>query len=199
MEFASSSHTGIARRVQRQVGRKRKLVESPFITSVTKYKKTNVSLNKQPSRADIEVQPNKMNKGTDEKVPPTGLDIVEVASEAKIEAHPAKLIVDYAGRLFISNEKCIFIDNCTARDYLAYHAYKEDTTENVSHITKESVSAANLMLVPIIEKSHWTLLVGNLKIKPWHLQISHLYDEIRNSFETDIRVWPIRQIKLAPT
>ncbi|KAH0452720.1 hypothetical protein IEQ34_020019 [Dendrobium chrysotoxum] len=85
----------------------------------------------------------------------------------------------------------------------AYHAFKVDTTRYISYITKESVSAANLMLVPIIEQSHWTLLVGNLKIKVWdfydslpkktHIPvipevIFHIYEEIRNSFETDIRV-----------
>ncbi|KAH0464774.1 hypothetical protein IEQ34_004877 [Dendrobium chrysotoxum] len=83
----------------------------------------------------------------------------------------------------------------------AYHAYKVDTTGYVSHITKESISAANLMIVPIIEKAHWTLLIGNLKNKVWdfydslpkknhrvviHQVISHLYDETGNSFEMDI-------------
>ncbi|KAH0449172.1 hypothetical protein IEQ34_022972 [Dendrobium chrysotoxum] len=29
--------------------------------------------------------------------------------------------------------------------------------------------------------------------------ISHLHDETRNSFETDIRGWPVRQLKHAPT
>ncbi|KAH0457481.1 hypothetical protein IEQ34_012796 [Dendrobium chrysotoxum] len=48
-----------------------------------------------------------------------------------------------------------------------YKAYNTDTKKFVSHINKESVSAANLILVPIIENSHWTLLVGNLKTKVW--------------------------------
>ncbi|KAH0462277.1 hypothetical protein IEQ34_009852 [Dendrobium chrysotoxum] len=48
-----------------------------------------------------------------------------------------------------------------------YKTYNADTKKFVSHINKESVSAANLILVPIIENSHWTLLVGNLKTKVW--------------------------------
>ncbi|KAH0449870.1 hypothetical protein IEQ34_020562 [Dendrobium chrysotoxum] len=118
-----------------------------------------------------------------------------------------------------------------------YKAYKVDTKGFVPHINKESVSAANLILVPIIKNSHWTLLVGNLKtkiwdfydslpkkshrailpevvssilkiikrnynvilLKSWHLQISHLYEDTTNSFDTDIRGWPIQKIKQAPT
>ncbi|KAH0453166.1 hypothetical protein IEQ34_017490 [Dendrobium chrysotoxum] len=168
MGFASSSHTGIARRVQCRV-----------------------------TTPNIEVD---TNKGTTENVPPKSLDIIEVGTES-------------------------------------YKAYNADTKGFVSHINKESVSAANLILVPIIENSHWTLLVGNLKAKvwdfyyslpkkthrailpevvstilkiikrnyngillnSWHLQISHLYDDTTNSFDTDIRGWWIQKIKQAPT
>ncbi|KAH0461577.1 hypothetical protein IEQ34_009152 [Dendrobium chrysotoxum] len=52
-------------------------------------------------------------------------------------------------------------------NHLGYKAYNVDTKGFVSHINKESVSAANLILVPIIENSHWTLLVGNLKTEVW--------------------------------
>ncbi|KAH0457833.1 hypothetical protein IEQ34_013148 [Dendrobium chrysotoxum] len=87
----------------------------------------------------------------------------------------------------------------------------------VSHINKESVNAANLILVPIIESSHWTLLVGNLKNKVWDFYdslpkkthrailpevvstISHLYEDTTTSFATDIRRWRIRKIKQVPT
>ncbi|KAH0464897.1 hypothetical protein IEQ34_005000 [Dendrobium chrysotoxum] len=48
-----------------------------------------------------------------------------------------------------------------------YKKFNADTKKFVSHINKESVNAANLILVPIIESSHWTLLVGNLKNKVW--------------------------------
>ncbi|KAH0454768.1 hypothetical protein IEQ34_016692 [Dendrobium chrysotoxum] len=158
-----------------------------------------------PSRADIVVQPNQTNKGTNKNVAPAGLDIVEVASEARIELWPTKLIVDYAGRsdiIYQSGDVIIYrsqIDELIKSEYLdtnhidafgnflieksklcpglyepflfvsslhwAYHAFKVDTTGYISHITKESVSAASLLLVPIIEQSHWTLLVGNFKIK----------------------------------
>ncbi|KAH0451476.1 hypothetical protein IEQ34_018775 [Dendrobium chrysotoxum] len=75
-----------------------------------------------------------------------------------------------------------------------YKAFNADTKKFVSHINKESVNAANLILVPIIESSHWTLLVGNLKNK-----ISHLYEDTTTSFATDIRRWRIRKIKQVPT
>ncbi|KAH0450009.1 hypothetical protein IEQ34_020701 [Dendrobium chrysotoxum] len=106
-EFASSSHTGIARR---------------------------------PSRANIIVQQNKINK-----------------------------------------VKFIF-PLCQA-----YHAFKVDMTGYVFHITKESISAANLMLVYIIEQSHWTLLVGNLKIKIWNF-----YDSLLKKTH---RLYPISTTK----
>ncbi|KAH0449373.1 hypothetical protein IEQ34_020065 [Dendrobium chrysotoxum] len=306
-EFASSSHTGIARRVQRQVGRKRKLVESPFTTGVAK-KKTNAPLNKKPSRADIVIQSTQTNKGTNENVALTALDIVEVASEARIEPRPAELVIDYAGRYnevllgiawyssrllgntryyavlsrsywqyrgitwylvrklslilrnysvlprnteellsnteeilsitryVVSGDVIIYrsqIDELLKSEYLdtnhvdifgnflvekrkvkiifclpqAYNAYKVDTIGHVLHITKESVSASNFMLVPIIEQSHWTLLMGNLKIKFWDFYdslpkktqravvpqvISHLYDELSKSFKMNIREWPVQ-------
>ncbi|KAH0460238.1 hypothetical protein IEQ34_010901 [Dendrobium chrysotoxum] len=186
MGFASSSHTGIARRVQHRV-----------------------------TTPNIEVD---TNKGTTEKVPPKSLDIIEVGTESKIEARPAETAPEYCGRT-------------------GYKAYNAETKGFVSHINKESVSAANLILVPIIENSHWTLLVGNLKTKvwdfydslpkkthrailpkvvstilklikrnyngillnSWHLQISHLYEDTTNSFDTDIRGWQIQKIKQAPT
>ncbi|KAH0449091.1 hypothetical protein IEQ34_022891 [Dendrobium chrysotoxum] len=98
--------------------------------------------------------------------------------------------------------------------HLGYHVYKADTIVYVSHIIKESVRAANLMLVPIIDKSHWTLIVGNLKKIVWDFYdslpkknhravlpevISHLYDETRNSFDQNIRLRPIQQITHVPT
>ncbi|KAH0453904.1 hypothetical protein IEQ34_018228 [Dendrobium chrysotoxum] len=101
--------------------------------------------------------------------------------------------------------------------YAYGHGYKKfnaDTKKFVSHINKESVNAANLILVPIIESSHWTLLVGNLKNKVWDFYdslpkkthrailpevISHLYEDTTTSFATDIRRWRIRRIKQVPT
>ncbi|KAH0461669.1 hypothetical protein IEQ34_009244 [Dendrobium chrysotoxum] len=212
MGFASSSHTGITRRVQRQV-----------------------------TTPNIEVD---TNKGTTEKVPPKSLDIIEVGTESKIEARPAKTALEYGGRTAISDEKPGITEELVGitddlldinvkllgiteellgitaalvginryyrgitRYYRGigrndmiyaygqgYKAYNTDTKGFVSHINKESVSAANLILVPIIKNSHWTLLVGNLKTK-----ISHMYEDITNSFDTYIRGWRIQKIKQAPT
>ncbi|KAH0459519.1 hypothetical protein IEQ34_012333 [Dendrobium chrysotoxum] len=86
-----------------------------------------------------------------------------------------------------------------------YKAFNADTKNFVSHINKESVNAANLIL---------TLLVGNLKNKVWDFYdslpkkthrailpevISHLYEDTTTSFATDIRRWRIRKIKQVPT
>ncbi|KAH0448752.1 hypothetical protein IEQ34_022552 [Dendrobium chrysotoxum] len=192
--LASSSHTGIARRVQRRIDKKRKVVELSFTRIFLEY----------PSEVDdMEVETTKIDKGTDkrrpdieDKVPPASTYIVEAASESKIEAWPAELILNYQGRndiiytrgniiLYRSQIdkllKLEYIDtnHINAFDILLYHLYKADTTTYVSHITQESIGATNLMLVPIINKFHWTLI------------ISHLYDEIKNSFDQDIRMWPI--------
>ncbi|KAH0456541.1 hypothetical protein IEQ34_014448 [Dendrobium chrysotoxum] len=165
MGFASSSKTGIARRVQRRVWRKRKMVQSPFTTGARK-KNNNLKV----TTSNIEVD---TNKKITEKVPAKSLDIIE-----------------------------------------GYKKFNADTKKFVSHINKESVNAANLILVPIIESSHWTLLVGNLKNKVWDFYdslpkkthrailpevISHLYEDTTTSFATDIRRWRIRRIKQVPT
>ncbi|KAH0458322.1 hypothetical protein IEQ34_013637 [Dendrobium chrysotoxum] len=104
----------------------------------------------------------------------------------------------------------LFVSNL----HWGYKVFNVDTKKFVSHINKESVNAANLILVPIIENSHWTLLVGNLKNKVWDFYdslpkkthrailpevISHLYEDTTTSFATDIRRWRIRKIKQVPT
>ncbi|KAH0451663.1 hypothetical protein IEQ34_018962 [Dendrobium chrysotoxum] len=104
MGFASSSKTGIARRVQRRVGRKRKMVQSPFTTGARK-KNNNLKV----TTSNIEVD---TNKEITEKVPAKSLDIIEVGTDSKIEARSAETALEYGGRTAISDEKRIFIDTC---------------------------------------------------------------------------------------
>ncbi|KAH0456453.1 hypothetical protein IEQ34_014360 [Dendrobium chrysotoxum] len=66
----------------------------------------------------------------------------------------------------------------------------------------QSIQAANFLLMPVAEKSYWTLLVANLKSSAWlffnslpnptnravHPKvINHLYEETQDCFEGDIQ------------
>ncbi|KAH0449568.1 hypothetical protein IEQ34_020260 [Dendrobium chrysotoxum] len=84
----------------------------------------------------------------------------------------------------------------------------------VSHVSKESVRAANLLLMPVSYKEHWTLLVADLKSSSWTFfdsflnpthkavlpdVINHLYEKIGDCFESDIRTWPLTVASGVPT
>ncbi|KAH0450450.1 hypothetical protein IEQ34_021142 [Dendrobium chrysotoxum] len=93
--------------------------------------------------------------------------------------------------------------------------YKYESKRYVSHISKESVRASNFMLLLVANKSHWTLLVEDLKSKAWIFfdslpnpihravlpnVINHLYTETYvNYFEGDIRNWPLSITTKIPT
>ncbi|KAH0457732.1 hypothetical protein IEQ34_013047 [Dendrobium chrysotoxum] len=199
-EFASSSHTSIARRVQRRVlqsNTEELLGNTKKILSITRHVVVFISKLGMISRyyciygsfldrSDVIYQFGDViiyRSQIDELLKSEYLDTNHVDAFGNFLVEKSKQCPGlYEPFLFVSSL------------HWAYNAYKVDTIGYVSHITKESVSASNFMLVPIIEQSHWTLLVGNLKMK-----ISHLYDETSKSFETDIREWPVQRIKSAPT
>ncbi|KAH0466279.1 hypothetical protein IEQ34_006382 [Dendrobium chrysotoxum] len=50
----------------------------------------------------------------------------------------------------------------------------------------DSIRAANLLLLPVVNNQHLTLLIIDLKSK-----ISLLYEEIKDYFTEDIGKWPL--------
>ncbi|KAH0449288.1 hypothetical protein IEQ34_023088 [Dendrobium chrysotoxum] len=92
--------------------------------------------------------------------------------------------------------------------------YKYDSKQYVSHVSKESVRAANLLLMPVSNNEHWTLLVADLKSLSWTFfdslpnpthkavlpnVINHLHEETRDYFESDFRSWPLTVGSGVPT
>ncbi|KAL0910705.1 hypothetical protein M5K25_018786 [Dendrobium thyrsiflorum] len=56
-----------------------------------------------------------------------------------------------------------------------YKGYKNSLNMFVKHMSKISMKESNLLILPIINNVHWTLLVGILKDKVWKL-----YDSLSN-------------------
>ncbi|KAH0460414.1 hypothetical protein IEQ34_011077 [Dendrobium chrysotoxum] len=84
----------------------------------------------------------------------------------------------------------------------------------VSHVSKDSVRAANLLLMPVSKNEHWTLLVADLKSLSWTFfdslpnpthkavlpdVINHLHEETGDYFESDFRSWPLTVASGVPT
>ncbi|KAH0458516.1 hypothetical protein IEQ34_013831 [Dendrobium chrysotoxum] len=116
--FAIICSIGITQRVQLQVGRKRKLVETPFTHGQGKGKINKVMVKKPTVHEEKEPAATKKPAALKEK-------------------EPVAEIIEY------------------------------DTKPYVAQINKESIRAANLMLVRMIYNYHWTLIVRSLKNKVW--------------------------------
>ncbi|KAH0470531.1 hypothetical protein IEQ34_000254 [Dendrobium chrysotoxum] len=70
----------------------------------------------------------------------------------------------------------------------------------IDHITKFAVTSCNILLQPIIDSSHWTLLVGLLNEHRTNScsYIRSLYYDTKGAFDSDIRKWKINVIAGVP-
>ncbi|KAH0452025.1 hypothetical protein IEQ34_019324 [Dendrobium chrysotoxum] len=76
------------------------------------------------------------------------------------------------------------------------YMYRIPSEQFVTHINKDSIRTADLLLIPVIHNNHWTLLSGSCTI---HYP-KHFYEETQKVFDdNDIRQWPIRPVVDAPT
>ncbi|KAH0448191.1 hypothetical protein IEQ34_021991 [Dendrobium chrysotoxum] len=192
------------------------MVKSPFTADLRKKKKTSQAENKPKPQAKEDSPRPAYNV---EKLPCT--DITEIPTDYKIQHRPAQVMLEYNGRgdiiytagnvlIYRSQIDELLMSECLDTNHIdafgillaeknrlcpglyapflfGYVKHTIDTSQYVSHITLESIQAAKYLLVPIIHDFHWTLI------------ISHLFEETNNAFDEDIRGWPIRKIKEAPT
>ncbi|KAL0926473.1 hypothetical protein M5K25_002707 [Dendrobium thyrsiflorum] len=101
--------------------------------------------------------------------------------------------------------------------------YNDYTDLYVKHIKKETLKRSNLLIMPIINNNHWTLLVGRLKERVWKLydslpnpqhkeicvtvvkillffdHVNELYNDMIKCFEADITKWRINIVRGNPT
>ncbi|KAH0456727.1 hypothetical protein IEQ34_014634 [Dendrobium chrysotoxum] len=135
---------------------------------------------------------------TDQYLDNNHIDAFAILLVEKNKLHPGL----YQQFIFVSSMQCGSV------------LYKYDNKQYVTHVTKESVWASNSLLMLVAEKSHWTLLVANLKSSAWLFfdslpnlthrvmlpdNINHLYEEILDYFEGDIRNWPLNVANGIPT
>ncbi|KAH0461666.1 hypothetical protein IEQ34_009241 [Dendrobium chrysotoxum] len=84
----------------------------------------------------------------------------------------------------------------------------------IDHINSNSVKSSKILLHPIIDGSHWTLIVGFLNEEKWEFYdsvpnpihkniaqkiIRSLYRDLKKAFPNDIRKWKFKSMKGAPT
>ncbi|KAL0926734.1 hypothetical protein M5K25_002979 [Dendrobium thyrsiflorum] len=93
-------------------------------------------------------------------------------------------------------------------------SYNDYTDLYIKHIKKETLKRTNLLIMPIINNNHWTLLVGRLKERVWKLYdslpnpqhkeicvtvVNELYIDLRKCFEADITKWRMNIVRGTPT
>ncbi|KAL0922195.1 hypothetical protein M5K25_006164 [Dendrobium thyrsiflorum] len=66
-------------------------------------------------------------------------------------------------------------------------SYNDYTDLYIKHIKKETLKRTNLLIMPIINNNHWTLLVNEL------------YIDLRKCFEADITKWRMNIVRGTPT
>ncbi|KAL0925399.1 hypothetical protein M5K25_003724 [Dendrobium thyrsiflorum] len=113
----------------------------------------------------------------------------------------------------------LFLSVVSANLYISpmhriYKSYRESTDVFVDHISKEIIKRSNLLIIPIINNMHWTLLVGKLKERVWKLYdslpnpqhkdicvtvINDIYSEMRECFDADITKWRLNIILGTPS
>ncbi|KAH0461316.1 hypothetical protein IEQ34_008891 [Dendrobium chrysotoxum] len=240
----STCSTGIARRVRRWIDRKPKEVQSPFTTgqykkrtltkkAVTRPARTATTFihvetvkspEPRPAAAEIEYAGRPMidenmrmfiddylKKYTD-KVP------LGTARYCSVPIRTARfLLADYLGTARYCSVPLDTVRFLNIFEHVPPQGstlYKYDSKQYVSHVSKESVRAANLLLMPVSDNEHWTLLVADLKSLSWTFfdslpnlshkavlpdVINHLHEETEDCFESDIRSWPLTIASGVPT
>ncbi|KAH0451139.1 hypothetical protein IEQ34_018438 [Dendrobium chrysotoxum] len=116
-------------------------------------------------------------------------------------------------KLFPGLYKTFLYISCLYYSY-ARENYKDISSLYVNHITRDAVQEADYIISTLCHDRHWTLLVGVVKDKYWaffyslpkdhHKKILNdviqkLHGDVGESFDTDIRTWPINFPSGVPT
>ncbi|KAH0462138.1 hypothetical protein IEQ34_009713 [Dendrobium chrysotoxum] len=239
----STGSTGIAKRLRRRADRKAKEVKTPFTTGQNKMRKT-MLIRKAvarptpphtPTTAIIQVYAIKSSEPI--PTPPK----LEYPDRAFISEEMRNFVdnclqkyTEMGDLIYSAGNVQIFrsqIDKLLTDQYLHKNHIEafvillaEKNTLHPGHyypfifvsiLHWESVITSNFLLMPVANKSHWTLLVVDLKSKAWIFfdslpnpihravlpdVINHLYLETyENYFGGDVRNWPLRIATEIPT
>ncbi|KAI0493767.1 hypothetical protein KFK09_023892 [Dendrobium nobile] len=98
--------------------------------------------------------------------------------------------------------------------YWHYKVKDETSKLFIEHVDYNSVHSCSIIINPIIDGSHWTLLVGYRNQKKWEFYdsvpnpmyrsiamkiIASLYKNYKKAFGENINKWSFKTIKKAPT
>ncbi|KAH0436251.1 hypothetical protein IEQ34_026448 [Dendrobium chrysotoxum] len=132
-------------------------------------------------------------------------------SDAHVDAF-AYLLAE-KNKLFPGLYKTFLYISCLYYSY-ARENYQDISSMYVKHITRDAVQEADYVMCTLCHDRHWTLLAGVVKGKYWaffgslpkdhHKKILNdviqkLHGDIGQSFDTDIRIWPITYPSGVPT